>query len=106
LGHLGVGVSVGARHAVPIFPGHLSVVDSPLQQARLLFTTPEEVVGVAQDFSRHVPAEGYPHLAELVVQRVLRPGYGYADEFAFGLDLILDGLVRIRDTVLSNRGAQ
>ena len=27
----------------------------------------------------------------------MQPGYDYADEFAFGLDLILDGLERLRD---------
>jgi hypothetical protein len=28
------------------------------------------------------------------VEHVLRPGYDYANEFEFGLDLILDGLER------------
>ena len=32
------------------------------------------------------------------MQLVLQPGYDYADEFEFGLDLILDGLERVRDT--------
>jgi hypothetical protein len=32
------------------------------------------------------------------VQHVLRPGYDYGHEFAFGLDLILDRLERVRDT--------
>jgi hypothetical protein len=27
----------------------------------------------------------------------LKPGYDYANEFTFGLDLILDGLERVRD---------
>jgi hypothetical protein len=38
----------------------------------------------------------YPHLTELTVEHVLQPGYDYADEFAFGLDLLLDGLERAR----------
>ena len=40
------------------------------------------------------PADAYPHLTELAVEHVLRPGYSYGDEFEFGLDLILDGLER------------
>jgi hypothetical protein len=40
------------------------------------------------------PADQYPHLAEIAVEHVLRPGYDYGDEYAFGLDLILDGLDR------------
>ena len=49
-------------------------------------------------FLRQFPADAYPHLAELTIQHVLQPGYDYADEFTFGLDLILDGLERVRAT--------
>lgn len=31
-------------------------------------------------------------LAELTMEDILQPGYGYGDEFEFGLDLIPDGL--------------
>ncbi|MGH3757697.1 TetR/AcrR family transcriptional regulator [Actinophytocola sp.] len=34
----------------------------------------------------------YPHLTEMAVKHVLQPGYDFADEFEFGLDLILNGL--------------
>jgi Tetracyclin repressor-like, C-terminal domain len=44
------------------------------------------------------PPTRTPHLTELTVQHVLQPGYDYADEFEFGLDLILEGLERVRDT--------
>ncbi len=37
----------------------------------------------------------YPHLTELTVEHVLKPGYDYGAEYRFGLDLILDGLERI-----------
>jgi hypothetical protein len=40
----------------------------------------------------------YRHLTELTVEHVLQPGYDYGNEFEFGLDLILDGLERARDT--------
>jgi hypothetical protein len=36
------------------------------------------------------------HLAEIAREHVLRPGYDYGNEYAFGLDLILDGLDRAR----------
>jgi hypothetical protein len=35
----------------------------------------------------------YPYLAEVVVE-FAKTGYDYAQEFEFGLDLILDGLER------------
>jgi hypothetical protein len=81
-----------------------SVLDSyiygfALQQASLPFTTPEEAAAVASSISRQFPADAYPHLAELTLQHVLQPGYDYAAEFTFGLDLILDGLERIRGGV-------
>lgn len=39
-----------------------------------------------------LPAEEFPHLAELMTEQVRGRGYSYADEFVPGLDLILDGL--------------
>jgi AcrR family transcriptional regulator len=38
----------------------------------------------------------YPHLVEVVGGHVAKAGYDYATEFLFGLDLILDGLDRLR----------
>jgi len=46
------------------------------------------ITEVAKMMVAQVPAEEYPHLTELTVEHILKPGY----EFAFGLDLILDGL--------------
>jgi AcrR family transcriptional regulator len=39
----------------------------------------------------------YPHLVEVVGGYIANTGYDYATEFVFGLDLILDGLDRLRD---------
>ena len=39
----------------------------------------------------------YPYLVEVVGGYVAKSGYDYATEFVFGLDLILDGLDRLRD---------
>ena len=67
-----------------------------MQELNLPFSTPEETAAMAVTFLDHFPAEEYPHLAELTVKHVLRPGYDYGNEFGFGLDLILDGLERAR----------
>jgi AcrR family transcriptional regulator len=80
-----------------------SVLDSyiygfALEQASLPFKTSEEVGEVAEGMLQQFPANVYPHLIEMV-QHVLRPGYDYANEFEFGLDLILDGLDRVRTAV-------
>jgi hypothetical protein len=34
----------------------------------------------------------------MAIDRVMKPGYDYGDEFEFGLDLILDGLNRVQDS--------
>ncbi|MEI5522900.1 TetR/AcrR family transcriptional regulator [Streptomyces brasiliscabiei] len=75
----------------------VSLVDSylygfVLQEQSLPFTGPEEVDEVAGAILSEMPADAYPHLTELAVEHVLRPGYDHSAEFAFGLDLILDGL--------------
>jgi AcrR family transcriptional regulator len=38
----------------------------------------------------------YPHLVEVVGGYVAKSGYDYATEFLFGLDLILEGLEKLR----------
>ena len=66
-----------------------------LQEASLPFDTPEETAEVAAEMMDAFPADAYPHLTELAVEHVLQPGYDYGDEYAFGLELILDGLERL-----------
>jgi AcrR family transcriptional regulator len=85
-----------AAHAYAVLDSY--IYGFALQQASLPFTTSAEAAAVAERILKQFPAEAYPHLAEMTVQHVLRPGYDFADEFAFGLDLILDGLERLRDT--------
>jgi AcrR family transcriptional regulator len=85
-----------AAHAYSVLDSY--IYGFALQQASLPFRTSDEAVEVADSIRRQFPADAYPHLVELTVQHVLQPGYDYADEFEFGLDLILDGLERARDT--------
>jgi hypothetical protein len=33
----------------------------------------------------------------MIIDHAMKPGYGYGEEFEFGLDLILDGLERLKD---------
>ena len=60
----------------------------------LPFQTTEETHTVAAAILDAVPPGAYPHVVELARDHVLRPGYSYADEFEYGLELILDGLDR------------
>lgn len=61
-----------------------------LQEAGLPFDGPEDVVGFAEDVLEQIPVEDYPWLAEMTTEHVMQPGYDFGDEFAIGLELILD----------------
>ena len=67
-----------------------------LQEASLPFNTGTETAELAQTILKQFSPEEYPNLTELTVEHVLRPGYDYGAEYEFGLDLILDGLERMR----------
>ncbi|MGI8552931.1 MAG: TetR/AcrR family transcriptional regulator C-terminal domain-containing protein [Dehalococcoidia bacterium] len=78
----------------------VSVIDSyiygfALQQTNMLLHTPAQVSEVGEHILRQLAGE-YLHLAELITDHAMKPGYEYSDEFEFGLDLILDGLERLR----------
>ena len=54
---------------------------------------PDEYADVAADYLPQLPADEYPHLAELT-KLVMGGEHDGVAEFEFGLDLILDGLER------------
>ena len=67
------------------------------QEKALPFDTEEQAAAMANVMLAQLPASEYPYLYELMAKHVLQPGYNYADEFSFGLDLVLDALERARD---------
>ena len=69
-----------------------------LQEKTLGFDTPGDAGAAAQRRAQTIGAlEDYPYLAE-IAQKLPESGYDNAGEFAWGLDLILDGLDRHRGT--------
>jgi len=83
-----------AAHAFSVIDGY--VYGFALQQINLPLQSPEQVAVVGESLLRQLAGE-YPHLAEMITEHAMKPGYDYAEEFEFGLDLILDGLERLRD---------
>jgi AcrR family transcriptional regulator len=57
----------------------------------------EELAGLAETFLQQLPADEHPDFVEHVKQH-LEPSHGEKGGFELGLDLILDGLERLRDT--------
>jgi AcrR family transcriptional regulator len=68
------------------------------QEKALPFDSGEEAAAMANVMLAQLPPSEYPYLHELMAKHVLQPGYSYADEFTFGLDLVLDGLERAKDS--------
>ena len=85
-----------AAHAFSVMDGY--IYGFALQQMNLPSHSSEEATQLAEGILRQLPANEYPHLAEMITEHAMNPGYDYADEFEFGLDLILDGLERVRET--------
>ncbi|MEU4576547.1 TetR/AcrR family transcriptional regulator [Nonomuraea sp. ATR24] len=91
-----LGVLREAGFSLPMAAHAVSLVDSyvggfVLQEANLPLSTPAEMEDVAGDILEHLP-DGLPYLREMITDHALRPGYDYAEEFGYGLDLILDAL--------------
>ncbi len=56
-----------------------------------------ELEEVTETILRELPVDEYPHLTEMAMERITKSGPADEGDFEFGLDLILDGLERIRD---------
>jgi len=90
----GAGFSVVmAAHAFSVIDGY--VYGFALQQINLPLQSRDQVAEVGQGILRQLAGD-YPHLAEMITDHAMKPGYDYAEEFEFGLDVILDGLDRLR----------
>jgi AcrR family transcriptional regulator len=85
-----------AAHAYSVMDSY--IYGFALQQMNLPLDSAEKVARGALDILHQLPAGQHPHLTEMIIEHGMKPGYDYADEFEFGLDLILDGLARLRDT--------
>lgn len=85
----------GAAHAFSVLDSY--VYGFTLQELSLPFQSTVELEDVAGSILEQMPRDELPHLAEMIMDRALKPGYAYAEEFVVGLDLILDGLERQRE---------
>jgi AcrR family transcriptional regulator len=81
-----------AAHAYSVLDSY--IYGFTLNELSLPFDNPEQIAEVAGNIFRESPMNEYPHLAEMAIDRAMKPGYDYGSEFEFGLELILDGLKR------------
>ncbi|GAB3232473.1 TetR/AcrR family transcriptional regulator C-terminal domain-containing protein [Glycomyces halotolerans] len=85
----------GAAHAFSALDSY--IYGFTLQELNLPFESSGDIEEVAGTILEEMPCGEFPHLTEMIVDRALKPGYAYGDEFDVGLDLILDGLERRRE---------
>jgi len=92
-----IGCSRRAGFSIEMAAHAFSLIDSfvygfVLQEITLPFAATDDLVDVVGSILPNVEAGDHPYLAELTVEHVLQVGYNHADEFDFGLFLILDAL--------------
>jgi AcrR family transcriptional regulator len=80
---------VMAAHAISVIDAY--IYGFALQQINIPLQSREQVAEVGENILGQLGGQ-YPHLAEMITEHAMKPGYDYAEEFEFGLDLILDGL--------------
>lgn len=96
-----IGVLSAAGFPLPIVIRAIMALDSHtygfvLQEMAWSFDT-EHAPEMAAAFAQGLPAGAYPNLLAMAEMTATAPG-GSSVDFEFGLDLILDGLERLRDT--------
>jgi AcrR family transcriptional regulator len=94
-----LGVLIGAGLSLPLAGHAFAVLDSytygfALQEAVIPVEGPEQTADLAAEILGAQAADAYPNMVAFTTGYVLQGGYDFADEFDWGLDLVLDGLER------------
>lgn len=79
-----------AAHAFSVLDAY--VYGFVLTELNLPLEMGENVEAFVEQIQTFIPADEYPHLTEMITEQVVGKDYAYADEFEYGLDLILDSL--------------
>jgi AcrR family transcriptional regulator len=85
-----------AAHAYSVLDAY--IYGFALTKMNLPFDDTTDIADMAQDMLEPFPVDEYPNLVAFITDHAMKPGYDFADEFEYGLDLVLDGLERARTT--------
>lgn len=100
-----IGVLRRAGFTVELAARAFSLIDSYIygfgRQSLNIASSDGGEVPAAEAFAQALPAHEFPYLAEMASSHAASPGYDEAADFAFGLNLILDGLQRVLDSTQS-----
>jgi AcrR family transcriptional regulator len=70
-----------------------------MTKMNLPFEDTSDIVEMSETMLAPFAPGEYQNLADFITEHAMKPGYDYANEFEHGLDVILDGLERMRDPV-------
>jgi AcrR family transcriptional regulator len=70
-----------------------------MTKMNLPFEDTSDIVEMSETMLAPFPPGEYQNLADFITEHAMKPGYDYGNEFEYGLDVILDGLERVRDPV-------
>jgi AcrR family transcriptional regulator len=74
-----------------------------MTKMNLPFDDTSDIAEMAESMLEPFPVGEYPNLAAFITEHAMQPGYDFADEFEVGLDVILDGLERVRSKPAGTR---
>lgn len=92
-----VGCLLEAGFSLTLAAHALSAIDAyvfgfNIQQLNLPFDDSDQVADVSEALLEQMPPDQFPHLTRMILEHAMQPGYDYAAEFEWGLDLVLDGI--------------
>ena len=70
-----------------------------MTKMNLPFEDTSDIVELSETMLAPFAPGEYQNLADFITEHAMKPGYDYAHEFEYGLDVILDGLERVRNPV-------
>ena len=70
-----------------------------MTKMNLPFEDTSDIVELSETMLAPFAPGEYQNLADFITEHAMKPGYDFANEFEVGLDVILDGLERLRDPV-------
>jgi AcrR family transcriptional regulator len=79
-------------HAYSLLDGY--IYGFALTKMNLPFDALDDITEMAQTMLAPFPEGEYPNLVAFITEHAMQPGYDFANEFEWGLDVVLDGIER------------
>ena len=84
-----------AAHAYSLLDAY--IYGFALTKMSLPFDDTSDIAETAQTMLEPFPMDAYPNLVAFITDHAMKPGYDFGNEFENGLDIVLDGLERVRN---------